>query len=350
MMKKLSLFLLFSFFTSAAFSQYSQLQLGDSIKSKYPYRFPILGAKAFEKGFEIPLPVGGMINYFTATQDIVIPEIAIGFSDGMLPQIPLTDITGIIEFGEISAKATSINVRPDLWVFPFLNVYGIFGKAYAETTVELVYPIKMKTVAELEGTSYGFGTTGAGGVGKYFFVLDGNWVWTNMSNFEKPVRSNVFSYRIGRAFKFRTNPQSNIAFWAGGMRVRMGGITEGAITLNDVLPPETWIRRDEIVADYRIWYDNLKPLQQPLLYKVATDVFNPIMDNFEQADGSGTVQYRLKKEPKQEWNMIVGGQYQLDKHHQFRAEGGIIGNRKSLLLSYNYRFGFKRKSVFLDNN
>lgn len=342
-MKKYYFLILAVFLSMNVFGQYSQLQLGDTTKVKYPYPFPILGAKAFEKGFDIPLPVGGMLNYFTASQDIVIPEIAVGFSDGLLPQIPLTDITNIIEFGELSARATSINIRPDIWVLPFFNVYGIFGKAYAETTVELVYPIKMKTVAELEGTSFGFGTTGAGGLGKYFFVLDGNWVWTNMSNFEKPVRSNVFSFRLGRAFRFNANPKSNIALWAGGMRVRMGGITEGSITLNEILPPETWVRRDEIVADYRVWYDNLKPLQEPILYKVATEVFNPIMDNFEQADGSGTVQYKLKKAPKQEWNMIIGGQYQLDKHHQFRAEGGIIGNRKSLLLSYNYRFGFKKK-------
>jgi len=346
-MKKylLTAFVIVSFgFAHNISAQYSQLQLGDTAKVEYPYRFPILGAKAFEKGFDIPLPVGGMINYFSATQDIVIPEIAVGFSDGLLPEIPLTDISNIIEFGEISARATSINIRPDLWVLPFLNVYGIFGKTYAETKVELTFPIKMKTVAELEGTSFGFGTTGAGGIGRYFFVLDGNWVWTAMSNFEKPVRSNVFSFRLGRAFKLAKHPESNFALWAGGMRVKMGGITEGTITLNEVLPPETAARRDEIIAEYRLWYDNLKPLQQPLVYKVATEVFNPIMDNLENADGSGTIQYRLKKEPKQKWNMIIGGQYQFNKHHQLRAEGGIVGNRKSLLLSYNYRFGFKKKN------
>lgn len=341
--QKKSIVYILLFISVSASAQYSQLHLKDTVNTKYPYRFPIMGALAFEKGFDIPLPVGGMINYFTATQDIIIPEIAIGFSGGLLPEIPLTDITNIIEFGEISASATSINIRPDLWVLPFLNVYGIFGKSYAKTNVELIFPIKMKTVAELEGTSFGFGTTGAGGIGKYFFVLDGNWVWTSMSNFEQPVRSNVFSFRLGRAFKLAKHPESNFAFWAGGMRVKMGGITEGSITLNEILPPGTGERRDEIVADYRLWYDNLRPLQQPLLYKIATDVFNPIVDNLENADGSGTIQYRLKKEPKQKWNMIIGGQYQFDKHHQLRAEGGILGNRKSLLLSYNYRFGFKKK-------
>ena len=170
-MKRILLIFVTSFFVFGAYAQYSQLQLGDTTQQNYPYTFPILGAKAYEKGFDIPLPGGGMINYFTATQDILIPELEIGFSDGLLPDIPLTDIRDIVEFSEISAVATSVNVRPDVWVLPFLNVYGIFGKSWATTTVELSFPITMKAVAELEGTSTGFGVTGAGGAGKIFFRI-----------------------------------------------------------------------------------------------------------------------------------------------------------------------------------
>jgi len=321
----------------SAFSQYSQLQPGDTTKTEYPYRFPIWGAKAWEKGFDIPYPAGGMINYFTATQDIIIPDLSVGFSDGVLPEIPLTPITDFVEFGKVYGVATSVNVRPDLWILPFLNVYGIFGKTWAQTEVDMTYPIELKAKADLEGTSAGIGITGAGGLGKYFFVLDGNWVWTNMSNFKEPVRSAVFSFRLGRAFKLN-KPQSNVAFWAGGMRVNMGGITEGTITLGEIIPQETWDRRDEIVNDYWEWYDELSFLEKA----IADQWLTPIVNKLEAGDGSGIISYKLTKEPKQRWNVIIGAQYQLDKHHQFRVEGGVIGNRKSLLLSYNYRFGFKR--------
>jgi hypothetical protein len=244
-----------------------------------------------------------------------------------------------VEFGKVNAVATTVNVRPDLWVLPFLNVYGIFGKTWAQTEVEMTYPIQLKAKADLEGTSAGIGITGAGGLGKYFFILDGNWVWTAMSNFEDPVRSGVFSFRLGRALKLNHNPQSNVAIWAGGMRVEMGGVTEGTIAFSDVLPQETWDRRDEIVSDYRDWYEGLS-----LFEKVVADQWiTPIINKIEAGDGSGTVSYSLTKEPKQKWNIIIGGQYQINKHHQIRAEGGIIGNRKSLLLSYNFRFGVKRK-------
>lgn len=252
--------------------------------------------------------------------------------------MPLTDVTRIIDFEEIQATATSINVRPDLWVFPFLNVYGIFWKAYATIEVKISYPFELKALAELEGASYGVGTTGAFGVGKYFVVLDGNWVWSNMSNFEEPVKSSVFSFRFGRAFQVGKNPERNIAFWVGGMRVRMGGITDGKITLYEVLPDETWNKRDEIVDNYYDWYDGLNALDPKK--SVADKLFTPIIENISTADGDGTIHYRLEKKPVREWNMIVGGQFQINKRWQIRSEGGIVGDRKSFLASVNYRFGF----------
>ena len=328
--------LLMTFLSLNTFSQYSQLQLGDTTKPVYPYIFPILGSAAYDKGFDLPFPAGIMLNYFYGSQDILIPDIAVGFSEGLLPDIPLTDVTRLIEFEQIQAVATSVNVRPDLWIFPFLNVYGIFGKTWATTNVLLDYPIKLNAVAELEGVSFGTGITGASGLGKYFFVLDGNWVWTNMTNFEDPVKTSTFSFRLGRAFQVGKNPESNVAFWAGGMRIRMGGITMGTITLGDVIPAETWENRNDLVARYNSWYE----IQDPLKQQLADRTLTPIIDGLGNSSGEGTIAYRIAKKPAMEWNFIIGGQYQINKHFQLRTEAGLIGNRKSLLLSANYRFGF----------
>lgn len=334
-MNRIIIFSVFIFLAGPLFAQYSQYQFNDSSKSVYPFMFPLFGDKAHENGFDLPYPAGVMVNYFWANQDIVIPEIAIGFHDGLLPNIPLTDITHIVEFETVNASATTVNIRPDLWVLPFLNVYGVFGKTYATTQVELSYPIELKALAELEGTSFGFGTTGAFGIGKYFTVLDGNWVWSNMSNFDEPVQSSVFSFRFGRALPIGKHPERNIALWAGGMRVRMGSTTQGAIRLRDVLPAETWDRRDQLVNDYYAWYETVDPIKQQLANKVLT----PIVENIANSDGSGTIEYKLEKKPAKEWNMIIGGQFQVNKRWQIRSEGGILGNRKSFLASVNYRFG-----------
>jgi hypothetical protein len=72
--------------------------------------------------------------------------------------------------------------------------------------------------------------------------------------------------------------------------------------------------------------------------QAADEVLTPIIERIGAADGSAIVRYGLDKKPVEEWNMIIGGQYQLNKRWQFRAEGGFLGDRKSLLLSINYRF------------
>ncbi|MFV0378254.1 MAG: hypothetical protein ACK5JD_13250, partial [Mangrovibacterium sp.] len=179
--------------------------------------------------------------------------------------------------------------------------------------------------------------TGGGCLRKLFFVRVGNRVWTILTKVADPVKVKIFAFRSGKALKIARMPESNVAVWLGAMRIKMGGVTEGSIRLGDLLPPETWTRRDQIVDNYWTWYNEEAKLPEKL---VADKILTPVMNKLDEADGSGIISYRIRKRPKQEWNMLLGGQYQLNKHHQFRMEGGILGNRSSLLLSYNYRFGF----------
>ena len=120
--------------------------------------------------------------------------------------------------------------------------------------------------------------------------------------------------------------------------------TVGAIAMIDALPPETWERRDEIVSDYWDWYDGLNPITDAGKILVADNVLTPIVDRLEDADGDAIIRYGMDKQTKQLWNGIIGMQYQLNKRWQFRTEAGIIGDRKSALVSVNYRFmGFRKK-------
>lgn len=314
-MQNITTCILFLLVITIGYSQNNRLISSDSIKEEYKYIFPFFGSKVHKKGFDLPYSAGIMLNTFYAIQDIEISNMSLGFSDGILPDVPLTDVSHLIEFGKVEAEVLSISVRPDLWVLPFLNIYGIFGKTYARIIVQVSSPINLNAIADLEGTSYGVGMTGAGGIGKLFFVLDGNWVWSNLTNFKEPVRSTVLSFRLGKTFDFKNNPKANVAFWLGGMRVRIRGITEGTITLGEVLPEETWERRDEIVDDYYAWYDDATPLEKVTADKILT----PLIENLKIANGNGTIHYKLNKRPEQEWNMLVGGQWQINKHYQFRV-------------------------------
>jgi len=322
----------------SGYCQDNRLVLKDSVTTEYPYTFPIFGKFLHDIGIDLPYPLGVMVNSFYGVQGIEIPDISIGFSSDNR-EIPLTDITRIIEFGEIKATAYSLNFRPDIWILPFLNVYGIVGKAWAITDVNVSYPITIRALAELEGNSFGVGMTFAGGVSNYFFVVDANSIWSNMENFKEPVATSVLSLRLGRTFHPFKNPEANIGIWAGGMRVRMGGVTEGDISLGEILPPETWENRDETVQNYYEWYNSVDPNKQALADRILT----PMVESIAEANGDATVKYRITKKPTMEWNLIIGGQYQINKHWQVRTELGIIGDRKSLLVSANYRFGIKKR-------
>ena len=316
-----------------SFGQFNQYYRADTTKAKYPYTFPIFGNFLYDIGIDLPLPVGAMINSYYGVQNVVITDIAIGIEDGIGPGVPLTDITRLIEFEDAKATAYTVNFRPDVWVLPFLNFYGIVGKAWTTTDIVVTYPFDLTAKAELDGMSFGVGMTLAGGFSDYFAVVDFNNVWSYMSNFEEPVKTAVLSPRLGRTFKLK-KPESNIGIWLGAMRVKLGGVTSGSIKLNEVLPADTW---EEIGNNYSDWYDGIDENKQ----QIADRIFTPIVNELVENNGETTVLYSIRKKSKAEWNMLLGGQYQINRRWQLRTEFGFLGERSSWLLSANFRFGIK---------
>ncbi len=314
----------------------------DSIKNvDYNYVFPILGKATYKRGFDIPYPMGIMVNYIWMDQGIDITNMQLGLTT-VNRDIPLTPVD-FIDFGENRNTSMSFNVRPDVWIFPFLNVYGLFGYGKSKTEVNLVAPVELKSVVEQNISTAGFGVMGAFGVGPVWVSIDGNWTWNKPELLDDPVRVNVMGLRIGHTFVFKNKPESNIAIWAGGMRVKMSSETRGAISMADAFPDETWDRGEEIGEQYDEWYDGLTPAKKVIVDNTPVpDIVDKIRNN--DRDGSSTIKYGMDKQASQMWNGIIGMQYQVNKHWQFRTEGGIIGDRKSFLFSVNYRFlGFKSK-------
>lgn len=311
----------------------------DSLKQiEYNYVFPIFGQKAYKKGFDIPYPAGIMANYMWLRQSIVIENLQLGFKNDVR-DIPLTPVD-FIEFGENTNQSWTVNVRPDIWVFPFLNVYGIFGYGNSHTEVNLLAPIELKSEVDQSIATYGFGVLAAFGVGPVWFSADANFTWNKPELLDKSVPVNVLGIRMGHTFKFKHRPDRNIGIWIGAMRASMGAETVGEVSLADAIPQETWDRRDEIVNNYWDWYNSLNPNNPIDKKKIekADEVLTPIVDRLEAADGNATIRYGMEKQVKQKWNGLVGAQFQINKHWMIRSEGGVIGDRKSFLISANYRF------------
>jgi len=340
--KKTTLLLLFALAIGfSANAQYSSRKVGkkqqayiDSLKAvEYNYVFPIWGQAVYKKGFDIPYPIGAMGNYIWMKQGLVFENFQLGIKTNEI-DLPLTPVD-FIEFGTNTNTSYSTNFRPDIWIFPFLNISGIFGYGASTTETNLTAPVAFKSIVTQNLSTAGFGVLGAFGLGPLWMSVDGNFTWTKPELLDDPVLVKVLGIRLGKTFTFKMHPERNVAFWVGGMRVKMNSETVGNIKMADAIPEETWARRDEIVESYNTWYDGLGPVMKE---KVDNSPIPTFMEKFENADGSTIISYGMDKRPEQEWNVLFGAQYQFNKRWQVRSEAGLIGDRKSFLLSANYRF------------
>jgi hypothetical protein len=340
------------------------IALADSIKvEKYPYILPIWGAKAAAKGFDLPYSAGISVNYLQQESSLLINNLYVGFNNS-----PMVNLDEIVHFNSATAAASMINVRPDVWILPFLNVYGIFGKAKTSTSINIAIGLpdtsggwkefaNFSTEAKFDAVTAGIGITPTIGIGGGWLALDMNCAWTDVSALDKPVFTFVFDPRAGKTFRFK-KPQQNLAVWIGGMRVKFSSETAGSIPLSEVAPTEEIqqkvdqgiVKVNETSAQVESWWGDLTPIEKKnpvniAKYQTANRTLTAASNMLTAVDGalnngeSATVQYSLDKTLKNKWNFLVGSQFQLSKHFMFRAEVGFLGSRNQVLGSVQYRFG-----------
>ncbi len=338
----------------------------DSLKTtEYPYILPIWGAKVTQAGYNLPKPAGLSMQYFGQKSDIIINNLMVGFNNG-----PMYDLDGLVRFDKTVATASALTVRPDVWLFPFLDIYGILGKASASTDIGFGVWIpdstgvesevlSAGTIVDFNTTTFGFGFTPTIGVAGGFLALDMNVAWTDVPQLEKPARSFVFAPRFGKSFKLKKQ-DSNIAVWVGGFRVSMASETKGSLDLSDVFPEgggEIGAKIDQGIEKVNIaqeqvdtWWNDLSELEQnsPInkaKYNAANKTLERAGEILSAADAAITnistssVQYSMDKTVKDPWNFVMGSQYQLNANLMLRMEVGFLGTRNQIMGGLQYRFG-----------
>jgi hypothetical protein len=342
-----------------------QKELSDSLKAtEYPYALPILGAKVAARGYDLPYSAGVSLGYMWQESAIIIEDLFVGFNNG-----PMYDLDEIIRFNDATSTASGFNIRSDIWLFPFLDVYVLMSKAKTSTAIDAGVWVpdannvwneiaSFSTKAEFDATGIGFGMTPTMGVAGGFMALDMNVTWQSISSLDKPVMTFIFGPRVGKSFKFKNNPQSNITLWVGGFRLHLNSETNGSILLSDVIPTDGLQEKVdagmENVAETQIavdeWWTSLTPVEQAnpvnqAKYETANRALETSANLLVSMDGalndeeSATVQYSLNKRPKDMWNFVVGSQYQINKHFMLRAEAGFLGSRTQVIGMVQYRFG-----------
>lgn len=329
-------FLLFALLLQGqAFAQTGTVKLhkkdsdyADSMKDKgYPWRFPIWGSKVAARGFSLQYPVGIMLNYSPGSQEVNVSDLKVGIGSHEPASLDF------VKFGQVKAEIQAVTARADLWVLPFLDVYGIIGKVWSKTSVNVTDPLQFHTEANFNGHVVGLGTTIAGGYHGFVSINDINHTWTTLDNLDQKIKTWMITPRIGYNLTFPKDRM--LTFWIGTTGIFVNKGTSGSIDIGNLTEEIPEEKLQEIKDEAAAWYQELSRPQQAVVKEIAEKLVDRIQTN--NPDGV-IINYSLTKKPVSNWSMLAGGQYQFNKRWQARVEIGFLGGRKSGLLSANYRW------------
>jgi hypothetical protein len=290
---------------------------------------PFLGAAAAKMGIGLPLPVGLTLLGQLQREEILVRDLHVGLGGA-----PLID-SAFVSFGGVTTRVQNLLVRGDVWILPFLNIYGVAGGTWESTTVHIQRPLDFTTVQDSHGLSIGFGGTLAWGIEPYGFItVDANVVWTDLGILNQPQRTVTLTPRLGHRFVSNTNKDRALSLWAGLMLEDFQGRVVGNIPFAGLLPG-TATAGIPLPADFAQWLTALSPEQQRAVEQLLIQLTNL---GAKPDAANARTDFDLVIATRRSANLIVGGEMQLSEHWQIRAEGGFLGTRTNVLGSLTWRF------------
>lgn len=179
-------------------------------------KLPLMAEEARARGYELPMPFGAaLILTGLGNRAIEVSDVRVGIRDA--PQ----SVSQFLDLGS-SSDVFNANLKFDVWILPFLNVYALVGYVHNESAtharVTLPQPgplpdleFETQVDTELDGLIGGGGITLAGGYQSFFMVLDCSYVQTDLG-FDDDFTALIASVRAGWNGKFGDTPTQ---LWLG---------------------------------------------------------------------------------------------------------------------------------------
>ncbi len=331
---------------------YGAAQSLDSLETREPYKytFPILGKKAYEKGYTLPLPHGILAGTFFTKQGLVLDNFEMDIAaPGADPNdLNFVSLDGILDFGPSEGRINTFNVRLDTWLLPFLNVSGIAGRVSGEQNISfsIVGSDFIESVTDVEGQYYGFNVLAIVPLGPINIALDHSWTWTTNDRLDKPVAVKVGGIRVIKQIK--TNiPNRFIAVWGGAQSQTLEGQTSGNIAFDEALGIS-----EEDKANLDTHWDNVlndgvvvkeQPITgNPLYWSDLTPAEQELRQgayNLVRGVADSNVYYKFNKKLEYDWNMVLGAAYQHNERWGLKIEYGFLKAKRQVMFNIDYRFG-----------
>lgn len=238
---------------------------------------------------KLPRTWGIGIDYFSMDQPYQLDSLS--FSP---PVLPITDPGAL----PISNDIRHTDLKFDVWLFPFMNVFGIYGRISGDTNIDLsvlglpLPPATNSLVVDYDGDVFGGGITLAVGGEHWFASITGTVTDTDLGgDFNSTVDAVTIQPRIGARFGDHTE------FWIGGYFIDAEEKHNGTIALD--LGP-------------------LIPLPPPLMSPVDLD-------------------FAVDLSQAEDFNLSFGTHMMLNDAWETTIEVGV-GDRSTVLANVTYRF------------
>ena len=258
-----------------------------------------------QKGFHFPFSWGAGVYGFSYNQEYATKQL---FLQNEKIKARSDSITHDIHAGE-----NQILFRPEIWVLPYLNIYGIIGYVegdvnpditahgiivelpVGDTIVEIPIDtsVSINEPMKYNGPVYGFGITASYTYNQFFIEMDYNYSEVHPKDMDGKLVSHRLSPKVGMMF-IPKKGKIESAVWLGASWLENTQTLTGIVNVREILGD---------LADYL----------------------------GEEAE------YTAALTPVNKWNMVIGGSLAINKHYNIALEAGFIG-RKKISLGILYRF------------
>ena len=282
---------------------------GEDAPRKWDRAMPFMAQKVIDKGYDLPLPYGIGMSFVKVNQEMYLGALEVGINGGAKEPFEF------VSFENANSDNTTIQLKLDTWLFPFMNVFGMIGSIEGQAPLDVLLDgngmldqlgitcggpgppnplctlLQGKTItlpieANYTGTTYGVGTLLAGGWNNWFVTIPITFTYADMDTTNTEGVSTTVAPRGGRTFN--VGRWGNLSLYAGGNYLNTELTIRGSVT-----------------------------------------------------DPSGllNIDYTIKQKNKDNWNILAGGNWAINKKWSIAAEyGGFIGSREMFVTSLGLRF------------
>lgn len=282
---------------------------------KYERALPFLAQSVIDLGYQLPKPFGVAVIPAWLRQDFVLRDLSISVNNGPTKNIDF------IDYGDPWVENTTVQVKFDAWILPFLNAFAAVGALDGKGSIPLtiqgadlmdhlglggsctggplqpelcVQTLNAEAQPEYNGTSFTIGTTLSAGWRQLFVAVPISYTWTDVNIVETTVEALNITPRVGVT--------GSIGSW-GALSVFVGA---------------TYLYA-EVELEGSVTFDTPN-------------------SGVPGIGDKTTIDYKITQENKDKWNGLVGFNWDISRKWSASAEAGFGGSRSNFISSFTFRF------------